>query len=125
MVVYTDAKTRAFEKSLAWAGKAAMKGQKPLLGPLVVAVEAIFGVPPSWPLSKRDKALAGVLRHVSAPDADNCGKIALDGLNGVCWTDDSQIVDLRVTKRYGETPMLQIQISPLEIGLLERAAEVG
>ena len=36
VAVYTDAKTRAYEKALAWAGKAAMGGRKPLLGPLAV-----------------------------------------------------------------------------------------
>jgi len=125
VVVYTDAKTRAFEKSLAWAGKAAMRGQKPLLGPLVVAVEAIFGVPPSWPLSKRDKALAGLVRPMGGTaDCDNIFK-TIDGLQGIAFENDSQIVKASVEKFYGETPMLQIQISPLEIGLLERAAEVG
>jgi Holliday junction resolvase RusA-like endonuclease len=113
VAVYTDAKTRAFEKALAWAGKAAMGARQPLLGPLAVTVEAVFGVPRSWSRPKRDSALAGVLRPTGAPDADNCGKIALDGLNGVLWGDDSQIVDLHITKRYGEEPMLRVEIAPI------------
>lgn len=32
-------------------------------------------------------------------DASNCAKAIEDGLNGVAYRDDSQIVDLRVTKQ--------------------------
>ena len=114
VAVYTDAKTRAYEKALAWAGKAAMGPRKPLLGPLAVTVEAVFGVPRSWSRPKRDGALAGVLGHMSAPDVDNCGKAALDGLQGVVFLNDSQVVDLRITKRYGEEPMLRVEVRPAE-----------
>jgi Holliday junction resolvase RusA-like endonuclease len=31
-------------------------------------------------------------------DIDNYAKLVLDGLNGVAWLDDKQIVDLRVVK---------------------------
>ena len=83
VAVYTDAKTRAYEKALAWAGKAAMGPRKPLLGPLAVTVEAVFGVPRSWSRPKRDSALAGVLRPTGAPDVDNVLKV-IDGLHGIC-----------------------------------------
>ena len=114
VAVYTDAKTRAYEKALAWAGKAAMGARKPLLGPLAVAVEAVFGVPRSWSRPKRDSALAGILRPTGAPDYDNVAKAACDGLNGIVFGDDSQIVEARITKRYGEEPMLRIEVAPTE-----------
>jgi Holliday junction resolvase RusA-like endonuclease len=90
-----------------------------------VTVQAIFGVPASWPLSKRDKALAGLLWPTGTPDYDNVAKIACDALNGIAFVNDSQIVKATVEKRYGEDSMLKVEISPLEIGLLERLAEVG
>ena len=113
VAVYTDAKTRAYEKALAWAGKAAMGPRKPLLGPLAVTVEAVFGVPRSWSRPKRDGALAGVLRPTGAPDVDNVLKV-IDGLHGVCFENDSQVVEARITKRYGEEPMLRIEVAPTE-----------
>jgi len=36
-------------------------------------------------------------------------KIALDALNGVCFEDDKQVYELKVSKRYGE-PMILIEV---------------
>lgn len=118
IAVYTDAQTKAYERDLAWAGKVAMSGRKPLSDPLAVAVEAIFSVPASWSRPKRDRALAGILRPRGPIDIDNCAKIALDGLNGVIWEDDAQIAILNITKSYGEEPMLRVEVRPLEIPLM-------
>lgn len=50
---------------------------------------------------KKPKSLSiKTVHHVKKPDCDNLAKAVLDALNGVCWKDDSQIVDLRVVKRY-------------------------
>jgi Holliday junction resolvase RusA-like endonuclease len=66
-------------------------------------------VPESW--SKRDKAAAldGTIRPTGRPDWDNYGKIT-DALNGICWKDDSQVVDGRVIKLYSDAPALRIEI---------------
>lgn len=110
VAVYTDAQTRAYEKSLAWAGKAAMGPRQPLTGPLAVAVEAVMGVPVSWSRTKRDRALAGIVRPTGAPDIDNMLKM-IDGLHGIVFENDSQVVEAKITKRYGENPLLRIEIS--------------
>ncbi len=118
VAVYTDAQTRAYEKALAWAGKAAMGARQPLAGPLAVAVQAVMGVPASWSRPKRDKALAGVLRPTGAPDVDNMLKV-IDGLHGIVFENDSQIVEAKISKCYGENPLLRIEISEAEkTGLL-------
>lgn len=36
---------------------------------------------------------------VFVPDVDNIAKLVLDGLNGVAWEDDRQIVGITVVKR--------------------------
>jgi len=113
VAVYTDAQTRAYEKALAWAGKIAMGARQPLSGPLAVAVEAVMGVPASWSRPKRDSALAGVVRPTGAPDVDNMLKV-IDGLHGIVFVNDSQIVEARIIKRYGENPRLHIEISEAE-----------
>lgn len=118
VAVYTDAQTRAYEKALAWAGKIAMGAREPLTGPLAVAVEAVMGVPASWSRPKRDSALAGVVRPTGAPDVDNMLKV-IDGLHGIVFENDSQIVEAKISKRYGENPRLHIEISEAEkTGLL-------
>ena len=36
--------------------------------------------------------------HTQKPDAENLAKAVLDALTGICWKDDSQVVDLHVRK---------------------------
>ena len=38
----------------------------------------------------------------------------LDSLNLIVWVDDSQIVDLRVIKRYSAQPQLTIDVEALD-----------
>jgi Holliday junction resolvase RusA-like endonuclease len=117
--VYSDPKTAAYEKTLALAGKVAMRGRPPLMGPLAITVTAIMRVPASWPIKDRDAALAGTIRPQVKPDWDNIGKVT-DALNGIVWNDDVQIVFAQVLKVYGEEPMLKVEIreAPTGGGLL-------
>lgn len=62
------------QSTLQWANK-------PILGNIRVYIELYFG-------TKRKS------------DIDNFGKLLLDSLTGICWIDDSQIVDMRVIKMY-------------------------
>lgn len=41
--------------------------------------------------------------HTKKPDVDNLAKGIKDGLKGVCYKDDSQVVMLVVTKTYAES----------------------
>jgi Holliday junction resolvase RusA-like endonuclease len=113
--VYSDPKTAAYEKTLALAGKVAMRGRPPLMGPLAITVTAIMRVPASWPIKDRDAALAGTIRPQVKPDWDNIGKTS-DALNGIVWNDDVQIVFAQVLKVYGEEPMLKIEIREAPVG---------
>ena len=111
--VWTPKRTSAFEKSLGWEAKAAMKGKAPLQGSLAVSVDAYFPVPQSW--SKRDRAAAliGEIRPKGRPDSDNLLKTAGDALNGIVWLDDAQIVDADVHKYYSVKPLLHIEVTEL------------
>jgi Holliday junction resolvase RusA-like endonuclease len=53
--------------------------------------------------------------HIKTPDADNLAKFVCDSLNGVYWKDDSCICFLLVTKRYGNTPRVEISISTIVV----------
>ncbi|MCO7656007.1 RusA family crossover junction endodeoxyribonuclease, partial [Pseudomonas aeruginosa] len=44
---------------------------------------------------------------------DNVIKAIYDGLNGVVWKDDVQVVKAVVGKRYGETPGVRVKVVPL------------
>ena len=55
------------------------------------------------------------IRPTTKPDVDNCAKAILDALNGVCYLDDRQVVDLRVEKYYtGGNPYLEISVGAIE-----------
>jgi Holliday junction resolvase RusA-like endonuclease len=43
-------------------------------------------------------------------DVDNLAKGVLDALNGVAFADDSQIVELHVTKSYGDVGRTEVKL---------------
>lgn len=52
--------------------------------------------------------MSGSHRPVVKPDTDNYIKSTLDGLNGILWEDDNQIVDLVAHKYYSDNPRVEI-----------------
>lgn len=115
---YPDPEGAAYEKAFALVAKVAM-GPKPLLdGPLIMDVLAIMKVPKSWSKRDRDAALSGIIRPTGKPDYDNLEKLASDAMNGIVYKDDAQIVRATVEKRYGEEPMLQVQVDQFQNGSL-------
>lgn len=44
------------------------------------------------------------------PDVDNYTKSVLDALNGIFWSDDSNIIDLHVMKAWGDDDMIEIHV---------------
>jgi len=106
---FTPERTVRFEDRLSLAAQAAMNGQPLMEGPLKVLVEARMPIPVSKPKKWQAAALAGQIRPVVKPDADNFAKM-LDACNLVVWTDDSQVVDLRVLKFYSTAPELRVRV---------------
>jgi Holliday junction resolvase RusA-like endonuclease len=51
--------------------------------------------------------------HTGKPDGDNMLKAVGDGLNGIAFKDDSQIVCAKVTKQYGDKPGLDVMVEAL------------
>lgn len=108
--MYTPAKTEAYEQAVATAGRQAMAGREPMVGPLAVDLMAVVSVPASWSKKRRAAALEGLELPAKKPDADNVAKAIADGLNGITYGDDAQVVELRVRKRYGEVPGVLVEI---------------
>lgn len=89
---YTPAKTRAAEAQVAWLCKAAMKGRKPIPGPVAVSIKF-------------------VLPDRRVRDIDNLVKTVLDGCNRIAFDDDSQIIELRAIKQFDGEPQTQVTIT--------------
>ena len=94
---YEHDDVRQAKARIAWAARARLpQGWRPLDGALAVKVIA-YVTPPDYVLrSKTPELCLPAVR----PDADNLGKMVLDALNGVVWSDDSRAVDCTVRKRY-------------------------
>jgi len=98
---YTPAVTRDYESLIAARAAEAMAGREPLRTPLRVMIEATMSIPLSWSKAKRQAALDGDV-YPSRPDVDNIAKTVLDGMNGVVYEDDAQVMYLKVSKKYAE-----------------------
>lgn len=48
------------------------------------------------------------------PDVDNLVKAIMDGLNGIAWSDDRQVIRVEAERRKGEPERAEIEI--MEVG---------
>jgi Holliday junction resolvase RusA-like endonuclease len=82
----------------------------PLTGALELHYEAIFAVPKSYSIKKREAALSGLAPFTKSPDLDNLVKIIQDAMNGIIFIDDRQITDLISSKRYGPEDGVRVTV---------------
>ena len=85
-----------------------------LTGPLRLKVKVFRPTLKSFSKKKKVAAERGEIRPTTKPDVDNYIKSIFDGLNKVIWKDDSQVVDLQVSKFYSENPRIEVEIQELE-----------
>lgn len=109
---YTPRQTRDYEAWVRLCWRHA--GQPMSLQPLQIRLEFYLPIPKSFRKKQREAALAGVLLPAKKPDIDNLVKAVLDGLNGLAYQDDKQIVALEAAKGYGAAPLVQVTLQ--EVG---------
>src|SRR5262249_22488485 len=109
--VYTDKKTIAFERAIAWAAKQEMAGKDPLSGPVCVTIGAFMPIPLSWNRTAHLEATSGQRRPAVKPDADNIAKAVLDGLTSIVFHDDKQVVEMTVIKKYSVQPAVVVTVT--------------
>ncbi len=117
--LYSPQKTVAYESLVAFAAHGAMAGRSMLDGAVTVTLDIRCQVPASWSAKKRRAALAGEIHPTTKPDIDNVEKSIFDGLNGVAWKDDVQVVDVCKRKRYVESPGVLVTIASFAPALQE------
>lgn len=81
---------------------------------LAMEIRVYRPIPKSFSKKKTADAELGLLRPVTKPDADNYLKGIKDALKNVIWKDDSQVVEVLVTKWYGARPCVEVTIKPIE-----------
>ncbi|MGH8387653.1 MAG: RusA family crossover junction endodeoxyribonuclease [Pseudomonas sp.] len=112
--MFTPKKTANYETLIAMAAQAAMNGRDLILGPVLVEMKIIVSVAASWSKKKTAEALQGLVMPTKKPDADNVLKAICDGINGIVFKDDVQVVNVSMSKRFGETPGVLVRVIPLE-----------
>ena len=111
---YTPKQTRYYEKLIADEYKKQSGVLFPAEMPLGLRIRAFMGIPSTFSKIKKNRAIEGELRPTKKPDADNIAKSILDGLNGVAYADDKQVVELSVKKYYGTLERVEIDIQEVK-----------
>jgi len=111
---YTDTATRDYETLIREQATAAMRywPDGMVATPVSVRIDIYKGVPKSWSMAKRRRALDGQ-EIPGKPDLDNVAKGVLDAMNGVAYADDTQVVRLLVQKQYSLEPRLVVTVKEL------------
>ncbi|ABX15521.1 RusA family crossover junction endodeoxyribonuclease [Burkholderia multivorans] len=112
---YTPEPTERYENLVKMAAREAMRDSEPYAGPVRLIVDIGVPIPASWSEKRQRAAAAGAIGATKKPDADNVVKALKDGMNGVVYGDDGQVVDLWVSKRYATTPGVRIEAIELNL----------
>lgn len=111
--VGTGVRTFDPKKSRDWkqfiALRANSEGVKPFPQSIPLSVVVVFHLsrPASVSVKKRPYPIC-------KPDLDNFIKAAKDGLKGIAWHDDSQVIRIAAEKIYSETPGVRITIQEVK-----------
>lgn len=110
---YTPQKTADYESLVAYSCREKRGLKSPFKGPLVLSMIAFMPIPKSWSKKQQERARIGQLMHIKRPDLDNLIKSIKDGLNGVAWEDDSQVVGVHAHKVYADKPRVEVGVFKL------------
>ena len=109
-VIYTPRETKDYEKQIADAYLEAGGELFPKDVPIRVVVLIFHAVPKATSKKKRAEMLDQLTRPMKKPDVDNVVK-CLDGLNGIAFEDDSQIVEIDAKKFWSNQDYLKVIVS--------------
>lgn len=78
--------------------------------PLDMRITAYYAIPKSASKKNRALMIERKIRPIKKPDSSNVVKSIEDGLNGIAYHDDTQIVDSQIRRFYGEDPKVVVTI---------------
>ena len=108
VMAYTPDKTRNYESLIKEAAIEAMGSSEPLETPVTLYLYIRAPIPKSLPKKRIEACLNGLEKPIKKPDASNVLKSVEDAMNGVVYKDDSQIVNIHVSKVYSTVPGVDI-----------------
>ncbi len=105
---YTPEKTRTYETLIKDAAIEAMGSSEPLETPVSLYLYIRVPIPKSCTKKRLEAISNGSEKPIRKPDGSNILKSVEDGMNSVVYKDDSQIVNIHVTKVYSTLPGVDI-----------------
>ena len=108
VMAYTPDKTRNYETLIKAAAIEAMGASEPLETPINLYLYIRAPIPKSLSKKRLEACLNGLEKPIKKPDASNVLKSVEDAMNGVVYKDDSQIINIHVTKVYSSLPGVDI-----------------
>lgn len=101
---YTPEKTQTYEDIIGWAYSNEVNRGRAMVfqdgEPVRAILGFFFSIPSSYSKKRKKSILDGSEDFTKRPDVDNLVKAVLDGLNGVAFRDDSQVVEVMAFKEY-------------------------
>lgn len=82
-------------------------------GPVQLDLTFYMPIPKGTPKMKTKQMINQLIYPIKRPDIDNLSYIVVNAMKGIIYEDDSQIVDLNLHKRYGETPKTVVKVIPI------------
>lgn len=107
----TPTRTKNYEARI--AAEWIERGYPTIEGPVRLDVEFYFPIPQGWSKKKKEQARHHFIVPAVRPDLDNLVKIVQDGLNGVAYADDKQVVMVWSQKLYDDEPRTEVYVQRL------------
>lgn len=87
--------------------------KEPITGPVSLHLTFLLPIPKSTSKLIRRQMIEGKILPIMRPDFDNLAYLITNAMNQLIYKDDSQVVDAKIMKRYGEEPQTIVKIVQL------------
>lgn len=113
---YEKSNIKVYKQRISYAARKEFKKQIERDIPLEINMKFYMPIPQYLSKVKKNRlTLEKEVKYVTKkPDLDNLLKAILDGLNGIAYFDDGQVVKLSVEKVYSFNPRTEIEIKVIE-----------
>ena len=78
--------------------------------PLALYISMFYPIPKSHTKKQQEMERRNWVLPTKKPDIDNVLKIIMDGLNGVAYHDDKQVVEVTMRKRFSTDPRVEVEL---------------
>jgi Holliday junction resolvase RusA-like endonuclease len=106
--------SKEYKQALQWQMRP-YAPKEPLEGPVKVHIHFYMPMPKDVTAPKRRQMINGIIVPCKRPDLDNLAYSVTNAMNELIYADDSQIIDLTLSKRYSENPKIVVKIIELQL----------